>query len=565
MPRPTYPTPPTADQVDDYHGTLIADPYRPLEDSDAPASREWISAENELTEAVLGSVPARPEIRERLAALWDYPRAGAPWRRGSRWFQLRNSGLQNQDVLWTADGPDSDGTVLIDPNSLSEQGTTALSAIAVSESGELVASATSDAGSDWRTWGVRRTATGQELPDRVAWSKFASAAWTHDDAGFFYGRYPEPSADAAYDAPNRDMELRYHLLGGDQADDRLVFATPHEPEWGFEPEVSDDGRLLAVIVWRGTDPDNRIYVADLSDGVAAASVRPLLDAADASYEPIAAVGRTLYLLTDRDAPFGRVIAIDLDDPDHPREVIVEGPDTLERVRLVGGRLACVYLHHAHHRLALFELDGRSVMDVAMPGIGTVVDLAGRREDEELFLTWMTFTAPPTVLAVRIADGTVREVRRPALAWDPDDFVSEQVFVASDDGTRVPMFLIHRRDVAPRWRHPDAALRLRGLPDLDRADVQARMARLDGARRTARRGLACVAEASTGKRGTTTGAWPTSSTSSMTSLHARDGLPRRAGPGRGASASREVRTVVCWSGPASRSIRSCSGRRSPKSA
>ncbi len=219
MPNLTYPTPPTSDQVDDFHGTPIADPYRPLEDSDAPASRAWITAQNELTERFLAGVPARQAIRERLAALWDYPRAGAPWRRGDRWFQLRNTGLQDQDVLWTADAPDAEGTVLIDPNRLSEDGTTALSSVAVSESGDLVALATSDAGSDWRSWTVRRTSAGEELPDRIAWSKFSSAAWTHDDAGFFYGRYPEPPADAAYDAPNRDMELRYHRLGTDPADD----------------------------------------------------------------------------------------------------------------------------------------------------------------------------------------------------------------------------------------------------------------------------------------------------------------------------------------------------------
>jgi len=448
MPKPTYPAPPTADQVDDYHGTLIADPYRPLEDSDTPASRQWISAQNELTARVLGELPARRAIRERLAELWDFPRAGAPWRRGERWFQLRNTGLQDQDILWTADGPDAEGRVLLDPNRLSDEGTTALSALAVAESGELVACATSEAGSDWRTWSVRRVGTGEDLPDRIAWSKFSSAAWTHDDAGFFYGRYPEPPADAAFDAPNLDMELRYHRLGTDPADDRLVFSTPSEPEWGYEPALSDDGRLLVLSVWRGTDPVNRIYVADLTNGVEAASVRPLLDAADARYEFIGTIDGTLYLQTDRDAPLGRVIAVDANDPENVREIIPEGEDALERVRLVGNRLAAVHLHHAHHRLAIYESDGRHVVDVALPGIGTIVDTAGRRTDDALFLTFMSFVAPAAVLAVKMADGTVREGRRPTLAWDPDDFVTEQVFVTSDESTRVPLFLTRRRDVVP---------------------------------------------------------------------------------------------------------------------
>jgi prolyl oligopeptidase len=444
--RLRYPAAPTADQVDDFHGMPISDPYRPLEDSDAPETRAWIAAQNELTGQVLGALAERDAIRERMAQLWDYPRAGSPWRRGDRWFGLRNSGLQDQDVLWVAPSPEAEGTVLLDPNTLSADGTTALSSVATSESGDLIAYATSDAGSDWRTWGVRRVSTGEDVADRIGWSKFASAAWTHDDAGFFYGRYPEPPPGAAYDAPNRDMELRYHRLGTSEADDPLIFSRPDEPEWGFEPIVTDSGRLLVVIVWRGTDPENRIYVADLAEGVDAASVRPLIDVPDADYTPIAGVDGVLYLRTDRDAPMGRVIAIDLDDPATPREVIPAGDDALEVVKLVGGRLACVYLHDAHHRLAIFELDGSHVADVELPGIGTVADPAGRREDDELFLTFTTFAAPASVLAVRMADGAVREVRRPALPWDPADYETEQVFVSSGEGTRIPLFLTHRRDV-----------------------------------------------------------------------------------------------------------------------
>jgi prolyl oligopeptidase len=448
MPKPTYPTAPTADQVDDYHGTPISDPYRPLEDGDAPATREWIDAENELTARVLAGLPARGAIRDRLAELWNHPRAGAPLRRGDRWFQLRNTGLQDQDVLWTADRPDAEGTPLLDPNRLNEQGTTALSAVAVAENGELVACATSDAGSDWRTWRVRRVATGEDLPDRVPWGKFSSAAWTQDAAGFFYCRYPEPPADAAYDAPNLNMELRYHRLGTDTGDDRLVFSTPHEPEWTFEPsEVSDDGRFLVLAVAHGSDRENRIYVVDLGNGVEAAVVRPILDAADAHYAHVATVDRTLYLVTDRDAPLGRVIAVDIDDPANAREIIPEGEDVLDQVRLVGDRLAAAYLHHAHHRLAISETDGRPAADVVLPGIGTIVDLEGRRTDDELFLTFMTFAAPASVLAVTMADGAVREMRRPALAWNPDDFLTEQVSVSSEDGTQVPLFLSRRRDVA----------------------------------------------------------------------------------------------------------------------
>ncbi|HEX7951020.1 MAG TPA: prolyl oligopeptidase family serine peptidase [Candidatus Limnocylindrales bacterium] len=448
MRRLDYPTPPSTDQVDDYHRIRVADPYRPLEDGDAPASRAWISAQNALTEQILGALPERAATRARLGQLWDFPRAGAPWRRGDRWFQLRNTGLEDQDILWTAESPEVEGTVLFDPSTLDEQGTTALAALAASHSGKLVALALSHAGSDWRRWRVRDVATGQDLPDRVDWSKFSSAAWTHDDAGFFYGRFPEPPPDAAYDAPNRNMELRYHRLGTDSSQDRLVFSTPHEPEWNFEPEVSEDGLTLVVTVSRGTDPETRVYVADLADGAEAAILRPLLDAADARYVHIGTIDRTLFLLTDRDAPFHRVIAIDAGDPGHPREIIPEAGDALEHVTLVGNRLAAEYLHDAHSRLAIFELDGRHVADVELPGIGSIIEAAGQRGDDELFLTFQTFAAPPSVYAVQMADGRLRPAGRRTLAWDPDDYVTEQVRVTSDDGTRVPLFLTRRRGVAP---------------------------------------------------------------------------------------------------------------------
>jgi len=449
MRRTTYPTAPISDQVDDFHGTQVADPYRPLEDADAPAVRRWIEAENELTREFLDAVPAAADIRARLGELWDFPRSGSPWRRGARWFAMRNSGLQDQDVLWVADGPGGEGRVLLDANGLSSDGTTALTSVAASRDGEFVAYALSDAGSDWRTWRVRRVETGEDLPDLIAWSKFAPAAWTDDGAGFFYGRYPEPAAGGAYDAPNLDMELRYHRLGTDPAHDQVVFATPDHPDWGFFPEVTDAGRTLVVSISRGTDPENRVHVADLSEGIEAAVVRPLLDAADGRYESLGAIEGVLYLSTDLDAPLGRIVAIDLADPVITiREVVPEGPDALEAARIVGGRLALVYLHDAHHRLAIVERDGSARREVTLPGIGTLADLAGEREDDELFATFMTFASPASVLGVRMDDGAVRTVGARNLAWDPDDYLTEQVFVASADGTAVPLFLTHRRDVRP---------------------------------------------------------------------------------------------------------------------
>jgi prolyl oligopeptidase len=455
-----YPEPPRVDQVDDFHGIPIADPYRTLEDTDDPASRAWIEAEQALTERFLANAPVRAEIRRRLAELWNVPRARAPWRRGRRWFQLRNTGLQDQDVLWSSDEPAGEGRVLLDPNVVDTEGTTALGAIDVSESGELVAVALSHAGSDWRRWRIRDASTGQDLPDRIDWSKFTEAAWTHDDAGFFYGRYDAPPSGSTYEAPNRDMQLRYHRLGTDAASDPIVFTSPDDPEWDFQPEVADGGRLLVVSIWRGTDPENRVYVGDLTQGPAEeVRIRPLLDAADAAYLHVETLDGTMYLWTDRGAPLGRVVAIDPesmaargDEPPILRELVAEGRDAIEQVRIVGGRLAVLTLHDAHSRLSIHELTGAHVTDVELPGIGMIQEVAGQPDDDELYLTFTSFAAPVTVLAVRMADGAIREVTRAdggeALPWRPADFVTEQVFVTSPDGTQVPLFLSHRRDVEP---------------------------------------------------------------------------------------------------------------------
>lgn len=445
--RPAYPSAPRIELVEVLHGTPVADPFRPLEETDAPGTRAWTEAENALTEAVLSGVERRPAIRARLAELWDVPRAWAPWRRGDRWFQLRNDGLQDQDLLWVADAPGATGRILLDPNRLDPDGTTSLASIGASPRGTFVACALSEAGSDWLTWRVVRAGDALELPDRVGWSKFASAAWTADEAGFFYGRYPVPEEGSALEAPNRGMELRYHRLGTPEEEDRLVYARPDEPEWGFEPAVSLDGGLLVVTAWRGTDPESRVFVADLAGGVERAELRPLLAAGDARYTLIEAVGRTLYLLTDFQAPRGRVVEVDVDSG-RMREVVPESDETLERAILAGGTVACILLEDAHHRLELHSRGGGPGTRVELPGIVSIVDASGRPEDTSLFVAVEGFATPRSVIEVPLAERLARPLAPAVLPWEPAAYVTEQVFVASGDGTRIPLFLTRRRDVAP---------------------------------------------------------------------------------------------------------------------
>ena len=453
MTKLSYPDARLGDVVDDYHGTSVADPYRWLEDADAPETRAWITAQNRLTEAWLGEIPQRPAIRERLRALTDYPRAGAPWQRGGRWFQMRNTGLQNQDVLWTMAAPDAEGEVLLDPNLLSADGTVALTGLAVTEDGALLAYATSAAGSDWMTWQVRDVETGQEVGEAVRWSKFSGAAWAPDGSGFWYAAYDEPDPDAAYDGINRNQRLFFHRVGSPQSSDDLVYERPDEPEWGFAPQVSDDGRYLVIEVWKGTEPNNRVYLIDLEH--TPGEVRPLLDDFDAGYSFAGNDGSVLYFQTDLDAPLGRIIAIDVRSPqrEHWREVVGESADTLERTRLIGGRLLGVYLHHATHRLRWYSTDGAPDGEIPLPELGAVDSVTGRRDDRDCCFTFSTFTRPTEVYRYDIDAGDVQLLHRADNGVDAEQLVTEQHFVTSTDGVEVPVFLVRRADAVADGSRP----------------------------------------------------------------------------------------------------------------
>ncbi|MGH3442036.1 MAG: prolyl oligopeptidase family serine peptidase [Nitriliruptorales bacterium] len=441
-----YPEAHREDVVDVLHGTPVPDPYRWLEDADAPATRAWIDRQNQVTFDWLEQIPFRGAVRERVAEIWDHPRRGAPWRRAGRWFQLRNTGLQNQDVLWTMDAPDAGGRILLDPNELSPDGTVALTWPVVSDDGALLAYATSASGSDWLTWRVRDVATGQDTGDVVEWSKFGVAEWLPDASGFLYCAYDAPEEGAAFGAQNKNQRLMLHRLGTAEGDDELVHHRPDQPEWGFEPHVTHDGRYVVLTVWEGTQPYNRVHWYALDDPDRA--IVPLFDAGDARYELAGTDGDVWYFLTDRDAPRARVVAVDIREPEVLREVVAEGDHTLERARLVGGHLVLAHLHHARHRITVTDLDGSPAGEVDLPGLGTVESLTGREADDEAFLTFQTFTHPNGVLRHDVGAGVTSSVSPPGLDVDPDRFTTEQVFVTSADGTRVPLFVVRRTDLEP---------------------------------------------------------------------------------------------------------------------
>jgi len=443
-----YPLTSSGSDVDQLHGELVADPYRWLEDTEAAATRDWIAGQNALTESVLEGCSAREEIRARLTELWDYPRYGVPSRHGERWFQARNTGLQNQAVLFVMAAPEDEGRVLLDPNTLSADGTVALSGLSFSDDGSLLAYATSEGGSDWMTWRVRDVESGKDLDDVIEWSKYSGASWRKDGTGFYYGALDAPEPGQELLAQSRLLRVLFHRLGTVQEDDRLVFELPDDPELMPTAKVTDDGRFLVITIGRGTFPERRILVLDLTDPDA--GFQPLVPELDTQSTVIGNEGSDFYLLTDLDAERRRVVRVPLGSPGRESwvEVVPESEDTLTSVVHFGGRLVCAYLHHAQSRVRVFSTAGDLLHEIEVPAASSLTELAGRLEDDELFFATTSFVDAGTVWSHDLATATTKAVRRIETGFDGDTMVTEQVFVPSVDGTLVPVFLVRHRDLEP---------------------------------------------------------------------------------------------------------------------
>ena len=452
-----YPPPPTSGTVYELHGRAVADPFRPLEDPDDPATRAWVEAQNALTGTVLAAVADRRAIRDRVAELWDYPRAGAPLERGGRFFQLRNSGLQNQSVLYVADGLGRSGEVLIDPNAMSPDGTVSLSGLGVSTDGAKVAYATSEAGSDWMTWRVRDVVSGADEADRLEWSKFSGAAWSPDGSGFFYAAVERPEPGAELTAQTRSPRIMYHRLGTDQSDDTVEFDAPDHPDWFPAAEVTPSGRYLVVTVSQGTGTETMVLLRDLHQP--GAGLTALTDGFEAKDLVVADDADGLILLTDRSAERGRLVRAGRigpgwEPPSRWRELVAEAEQTLTEAHLYGGRLVCHYLEHAHSALRVFGLDGRPVRSVELPGLVSLLPgpsgalVEGRPDGDVVTYQAVSFVQSGAVWAHDLASGEDRLVHPSAAPLDPDLYVTEQVFVRSADGTDVPVFLTRPVSAVP---------------------------------------------------------------------------------------------------------------------
>ena len=446
QPKPAYPTTRTTNQVDVYHGVAVPDPYRWLEDDNSPETKAWVEAENQVTFAWLAKIPQRDAIKQRLTKLWNYERYGVPFKRGGRYFFSKNDGLQNQSVLYTMTSLNAQPKLLLDPNKLSSDGTVALSGEAISDDGNLMAYGLSASGSDWQEWKVRDVRTGEDLSDDVKWVKFSGASWTKDGRGFFYSRFDEPKAPAQLTKVNEFQKLYYHHLGTPQSADELVYHRPDHNDWGFDGEVTDDGHYLIISISQGTDTRNRVYYRDLTQPDA--NVVELLDNFDAQYSFIDNDGPVFWFRTDLDAPRGRVIAIDITKPERTnwREIIPQAADKLEGVSALNNSFVCIYLQDAHSRVKICSLDGQSLRDIELPDIGSVGGFGGKRSDTETFYSFTGYTVPGTIYHYDLATGASSVFRATRVDFNPADYETKQIFYTSKDGTRVPMFITHRKGI-----------------------------------------------------------------------------------------------------------------------
>jgi prolyl oligopeptidase len=443
-----YPTTRKVDQTDDYFGTTVSDPYRWMEDVDSAELKIWVDAENELTQSYLAQIPVRETMQRRLMELINFERYTAPSRRGTRYFYSHNSGLQNQNVLYWQDGLDGEPKVLLDPNTFSADGTVAISGISITDDGTLAAYSIADAGSDWVKWHVRNVTTGEDLPDVVEWSKFSGASWLKDGRGFFYERYDAPAADAseaeALKAANYFHKVYFHRLGTPQSEDVLIFDRPDDGELNLGAQVTDDGRYLVLHQSKGTSPNNELSVKDLEKPDA--PILRLIDTADATYAPINNDGTLFWLLTTLDAPNGKVISIDLNNPgrEHWKTVIPESANKLSDISIIDDTFIANYLADAQSLVELRRRDGSLIERLALPAIGTAAGFGGLREDTETFYQFSNFTTPGTTYRLDMKTRKSTIYRQPKLLFDPGLYETKQIFTASKDGTRVPMFITHKK-------------------------------------------------------------------------------------------------------------------------
>ena len=451
-----YPKTKTVDAVDDYHGTRVADPYRWLEDLDAPETAAWVAAQNRVTDGWLAQQPVRRRFRARIQRLWNFPKTDVPVMEAGRLFYRRNSGLQLQASLYMRERLDAAPVEIITPDLLWPDGTTSLATFAPSPDARLLAYTIAPGGADWQTVRVRNLSTGQDLADDVRWMRFSALSWTKDGRGFFYSRYPEPPKGKVMEAALSGHALYYHLVGTPQSEDRLIHTHAANPTWFVTGGLTEDGRYLLIATARGSDNNNRLYYADLGNPKKpdlSAPVRPLFEDDDAEFAPVGSRGSTLYLRTDRGAPNRRIVAVDVRRPSAWTSIVAESPHVIETAILAGGRLFVEHLVDVKSRLGMFDLAGKPLGEVPLPAAGSISAFFGRGDSSTVFYAFTSHLYPTTVFSYDIGTGASEPFERAKAPVDVSRYETTQLFATSKDGTRVPFFLTARKGLPRDGSNP----------------------------------------------------------------------------------------------------------------
>lgn len=436
-----YPETKRVEHTDDYFGTQVADPYRWLETHDESVD-EWIEAQNEVTFGYLNSIEFRDKIKDRLTEIWNYPKYGAPFKEGGKYYFFKNDGLQNQSVLYVQNSLDGEPKVFFDPNKLSDDGTVALTALDFSKDARYMAYGTSSGGSDWNTYQVMDVATGKTLDDKLEWVKFSSPSWYQD--GFFYSRYDAPKEGNKLANKNEYHKVYYHKVGTPQSQDQLVYESKEHALRNYYGQTTDDERFLILNASEGASGANALYYKDLSQPNS--TIQPIVDNFESQYNVVDNMGGKLIVMTNKNAPRYRLVLI---DPKKPQEqnwktIVPQSDNVMEGVSSVGGRLIVTYMKDAASQVVVYDQNGKQLNSVTLPGIGTVSGFNGDKEDKEVFFTFTSFTYPPTIFRYEVPSNKVTQFRKTEVNVDTDAFETKQIFYTSKDGTKVPMFIVHKK-------------------------------------------------------------------------------------------------------------------------
>lgn len=441
-----YPVAKKTGQVDDYFGVKVADPYRWLEDVNSPETAAWVAAEKKLTDGYLAAIPFREKFRTRLTAIADYEKFSGAAKEGEYYTYWKNTGLQDQSVVYIQKGLDGEARALLDPNALS----IILTDATFSRDQKYCGYGVSPGGSDWREYFVMETATGKKLADHVQWAKFSDMSWYKD--GFFYSRYDEPAEADKLKARVEFQKIYYHKVGTLQAADKLVYRDVTNPELGFGGEVTENEKYLVITGWLGSANHNFLYYKDLETGSA---VIPLIDKPLGQFVFVGEADGRFLVMTDYEAPNFKLIRIDPRQPqkENWKTVIPEAADKMDDVTFAGGKLIVSYLKDAITVVSVHEMGGQKLYDVSLPGIGTVSGISGKMRDNELFYTFSSFTVPPAIYRYLVKENRSELFRKADVKFDPDKFVTSQVFYESRDKTRIPLFIVHKKGLELNGRNP----------------------------------------------------------------------------------------------------------------